>query len=204
MRRSWCLVIFVVSCGLTCASVLAQSKVLRYQHSDEYEVVLTRDGKSIDTMFAIGNVIFETDSGMIYCDSAIWAVGRNLVLRGQVVIDDASYHLVADSVRYEEGTRIATASGSYVEVLSRKDSVFAVGTHVVYHRASEQFRMEERPTVYLKYPDSAGMIEVVADRVDGLRGARLRHAAPIAPRAAQGAVVLGHRHVRQPLERATM
>ena len=141
-------------------------KVLRYQHSDEYEVVLSSDGKSIDTMFAIGNVIFETDSGTIYCDSAIWAVGRDLALRGKVVIDDASYHLVADSVRYDENTNVATARGSYVELFSRRDSVLAVGRHVVYHRAVKQFRMEDRPTVYLKYPDSAKMIEVVADRVD--------------------------------------
>lgn len=151
---------------LVSSALGADPKVLRYQHSDEYEVVLSHDGKTIDTMFAIGNVIFETDSGMIYCDSAIWAVGRDMALRGKVIIDDASYHLVADSVRYEEKTNIATARGSYVELLSRKDSVFAVGRHIVYHRATKQFRMEERPTVYLKYPDSAKMIEVIADVVD--------------------------------------
>ncbi|PWB75954.1 hypothetical protein C3F09_01455 [candidate division GN15 bacterium] len=143
-----------------------ETKVLRYQHSDEYEVVLAPDGKTIDTMFASGNVIFQTDSGTIYCDSAIWAVGRDLVLRGKVVIDDASYHLVADSVRYDEKTRVAVARGSYVEVLTRQDSIFAVGRHVQYERAPRKFRMEERPTVYLKYPDSAKMIEVTADRVD--------------------------------------
>ena len=151
---------------LASAAFGAELRVLKYQHSDEYEVVLSRDGKTIDTMFAIGNVIFETDSGMIYCDSAIWAVGRDMALRGKVVIDDASYHLVADSVRYDEKTNIATAQGSYVELLSRKDSVFAVGKHIVYHRATKQFRMEERPTVYLKYPDTAKMIEVIGDRVD--------------------------------------
>ena len=159
---------FVLSTIVTLVTTVhgANPKVLKYQHSDEYEVVLSPGGRTIDTMFAIGNVIFETDSGMIYCDSAIWAVGRNMLLRGKVVIDDASYHLVADSVRYDEKSDIATARGSYVELLSRKDSVFAVGKHIVYHRAAKQFRMEERPTVYLKYPDSAKMIEVLADRVD--------------------------------------
>ncbi len=157
----WALAILVAeACGA------AEPKVLRYQHSDEYEVVLAPGGKTIDTMFAIGNVIFETDSGTIYCDSAIWAVGRDLALRGRVIIDDASYHLVADSVRFEEKTNIATAQGSYVELLSHKDSVLAVGKHIIYYRNVKKFRMEERPTVYLKYPDSVKMIEVIADRVD--------------------------------------
>jgi len=167
MPDAWRLIVIVsVALYLAAPARPDEPKVLRYQHSDEYEVVLSPDGKTIDTMFAIGNVIFETDSGMIYCDSAIWAVGRDLALRGKVVIDDASYHLVADSVRYEEKTNVATARGSYVELFSRRDSVLAVGRHIVYHRAVKQFRMEDRPTVYLKYPDSAKMIEVIADRVD--------------------------------------
>lgn len=141
-------------------------QTLHYQHSDEYQAVLTKDGKSVDTMYAFGNVIFETDSGMVYCDTAVWALDRNLLLRGKVIIDEVNYRLAADSVFYDQKTTEATARGSYVELWSKPDSLFAVGTHAFYNRTTRYFRMENRPTLYLKYPDSAKMIEVIADQIE--------------------------------------
>ncbi|MEW5796746.1 MAG: LPS assembly protein LptD [Candidatus Zixiibacteriota bacterium] len=139
------------------------SKKLELLYADETEFIFS---KLQDTTFVTGSVVFETESGMIYCDSAMWAKGELAVLWGRVIIDDREYRLVADSVRYDLRTGQALARGSYVELWSRTDSLFAVGTHAFFDRGRSYFYMLERPTVYLNYPDSSRMIEVIADFVE--------------------------------------
>jgi len=135
---------------------------IEFHYADHLEVVPTKD-KQI--WYVVGSVVFETESGWIYCDSAIWTRGERVKLQGKVIIDDADYRLAADSVDYDLLTHQAVARGSYVELWSRKDSVFAVGRHAFYDRDHEYYYMEERPTLFLNYPDTANMIEVIADNV---------------------------------------
>lgn len=151
------------------APVLAQSggRRLQLQHADKLEVILSA---LQDTTFVVGSVIFETESGTIYCDSAIWMKEKRVKLKGRVILDDAEYHLAADSVDYDLVNNRAIASGDYVELWSRRDSLFAVGRYAFYDRANKVFAMRLRPTVYMKYPDSSKMIRVIGDsvRYDGL------------------------------------
>lgn len=138
-----------------------QSSRFFLQHADHLEIVFNPE-----THYVSGNVIFETGTGVIYCDSAVWRKGHSVKLRGNVIIDEQDYHLVADSVSYNLSTREALAQGSYVELWSLRDSLFATGRHAYFDREGDYYRMEERPTMLLNYPDSAAMIEVVADRID--------------------------------------
>jgi len=139
---------------------------LTIHHTDDFEIVFAKD-RGADTIFARGNVIFETRSGMIYCDSASWAMGSDVWLRGRVIIEDAEYRLAADdSVHYDLLARQAHAGGDYVELWSYGDSIMAVGTQAFFDRNRDYFYMLNRPTVYLKYPDSARMVEVVADVIE--------------------------------------
>jgi len=164
----WTLVALL--CVFLCASAQAQGKGrLNLHHADETEWLLTDSGSI--TVFA-GSVVFETETGLIYCDSAFWVPGNSAVLLGRVVVDDAEYRLTGDSVRYDMLSGQAVARGDYVELWSHRDSLFAVGTHAFYDRGREYFYMLERPTVYFNYPDSAAMIEVISDFVeyDALRG----------------------------------
>lgn len=139
-------------------------------HADNFEVVLSRFQ---DTTFAIGAVVLETESGRIYCDSAVWLKGLALMLRGNVIIDDLEYRLVADSVYYDLKANQARALGSRVELLSRADSLFAVGSHAFLDRDRDYFYMLERPTLFLNYPDTSAMIEVIADIVEYDAGRQL-------------------------------
>ncbi len=139
---------------------------LTIHHTDDFEIVFAED-RGADTIFARGNVIFETRSGMIYCDSAAWAMGSDVWLRGRVIIEDEEYRLAADdSVHYDLALRQAHAGGDYVELWSYTDSIMAVGTQAFFDRNRDYFYMLDRPTLYLNYPDSSKMVEVVADVIE--------------------------------------
>ncbi len=160
----------LVLCLLIAAasSTLAQENRLKIQHQDVFEVVFSKVPGQPDTSFAFGSVVLETASGiMIYCDTAIYAVGADARLKGRVVIDDITFRLAAeDSVFYDIKTERATAYGDYVELWSREDSLLAVGKHAFVDRKRDYFYMLDRPTVYMDYPDTANMTEVIGDIIE--------------------------------------
>ncbi len=133
------------------------------ERAEVLEVML--EGDSYVT-HAIGNVIFQTESGRIYCDSAVWRKRESVDLKGNVVVDDEDYQLAADSVFYDIATSVAVARGSNVELWSYKDSLYAAGLHAYFDNKRDFFYMEERPVLYLNYPDSARMVEVIADLIE--------------------------------------
>lgn len=160
-RLYFVLLLFI--CFLMGQLALAQGnrgQKLDLQHADQLLVILSDDR---DTTVAFGSVAFQTETGSIFADSAVWVKGRQVLLIGSVILEDTAYRLIADSVDYNLRNGVAIATGPYVELFSRIDSLFAVGTHAYYDREGRYFRMEKRPTLYLNYPDSAEMIEVIAD-----------------------------------------
>ncbi|MDH4032837.1 MAG: putative LPS assembly protein LptD, partial [candidate division Zixibacteria bacterium] len=66
---------------------------------------------------------------------------------------------------YDLVDSLAFAWGERVELWSFDDSVYAVGPYAVVDRRSDDFFMNQRPLLYLKYPDSSTMVEVLADSV---------------------------------------
>ncbi len=116
-----------------------------------------------DTTVVSGDVLFAISGGTIACDSAFWLRGERAILMGNVAIEDSLYRLLADSVDYNLLTGIADATGDPVELWSRSDSLYAIGPYVWYHRSAEQFYMDERPTLYIGYPDTTTMTEVIAN-----------------------------------------
>ncbi len=138
------------------------SKKLEWIYADKTEFSFS---DAQDTIFWSGNVIFETETGLIYCDSAIMAVDSTVILRGRVIVDEEEYHLAADSVQYDLNSGRSVAVGEYLELWSYADSLFAVGTHAFFDRDRNYFYMLRRPTVYLNYPDTSRMIEIIADHV---------------------------------------
>ena len=133
------------------------------ERANEFEVLL-EDDRYIT--HAIGDVIFRTETGRIYCDSAVWRRRESVDLKGNVVVDDEDYRLAADSVFYNIVTSEALARGSKVELWSYEDSLYAVGLHAYFDNERDFFYMEERPVLYLNYPDSARMVEVIADLIE--------------------------------------
>lgn len=131
-------------------------------HADASEIIFS---DIEDTTYAFDNVAFGFGDGVIYCDSAVYIENREARLWGNVIIDDPEYHIAADSIRYDMNSTLMYAMGDYVELWFKKDSIFAVGTWAVFHRETEFFKMTERPTLYFAYPDTARMIEVIADSV---------------------------------------
>ena len=131
-------------------------------HADEIEVALV-NGRYVT--YVVGNVAFQVKSALIYCDSAIWIKSKRVNLKGNVLVDDKEYKLRCDSAVYDIVTEEYLARGSFVELWSYDDSLYAVGTHAYLDRQHQSFEMEERPVVYLNYPDSGKMVEIIADIV---------------------------------------
>jgi len=148
---------------VTALKTKGQTRKVSLDHADWIEVVFNA---LEDTTYAFGHVIFSSEQGTIYCDSTIYVEDKSVFMRGNVIVDDPDNRVVADSVRYNLATDAFTARGDYVELYSRLDSLMAVGTHAFYNRSTRFFYMEDRPTVYFKYPDSAAMVEVTADYVE--------------------------------------
>ncbi|MFZ1684315.1 MAG: LPS assembly protein LptD [Candidatus Zixiibacteriota bacterium] len=170
MRKHGAWFLFLILFSPWATTARAQGKpdnTIILEHSDILEVVMAPNQ---DTTFVVGSVRFRTESGTIVCDSAIWLKGKRVKLKGRVVVDDNEYRLTADSADYNLLTGEALARGSYVELWSRPDSLFAVGKQAFYDRNHKFFYMEDRPTLYIRYPDTASMIEVVSDLLeyDGL------------------------------------
>jgi lipopolysaccharide assembly outer membrane protein LptD (OstA) len=153
--------------GVVCVvapHVLAQKRDgVVLEHTDQLEVFLVDEQY---VTYLVGNVILQTETGRITCDSAVWRKGESVNLKGSVLIDDAKYRLTADSVFYNVVTAEMVARGSNVELWSYRDSLFAAGVHAYFDDKKDFFYMEDRPVVYLKYPDSSRMVEVIADYVE--------------------------------------
>lgn len=153
----------VALCLALCTPGEAQQRTrIDLQHADLLEVALSASG---DTTYAIGAVVFQSEDGLIYCDSAVWLKGRMIKLIGGVNIEDPAYRLTGDTVTYDLQTGLVDSRGKYVELWSRDDSLLSVGTHARYQRVEKFFVVDKRSTLYLQYPDSANMIEVVADHM---------------------------------------
>ena len=133
------------------------------KHSDELEVVLV-NGRYLTHVK--GNVVFETETGTIKCDSATWDKGRTTKLNGNVRFRDKEFQIDADSIDYNLRNRQALARGEKVELWSFTDSIYAVGTHAFFDRDKDFLVMHQRPLLYLRYPDSANMIEILADTIE--------------------------------------
>ncbi len=139
----------------------AEDKPMRYE-SDAFEIIR---GAQKDTIYLTGNVTFYRDSGKLSADSALWVKGEAIILSGHVLIEDTTYQLTADRVRYDVPNQLAYAEGKEVKITSQKDSMMAVGTNAYYSRDSSIFRMSSRPTIFLHYQDSSKLVRVDADRV---------------------------------------
>lgn len=164
MRCKKVLLSTLIVCSLTANSSFAQDKrEIVLKHSDILEVVL-ENGRYITHV--LGNVVFETETGTIYCDSAVWDRGRTTRLLGNVRFRDKDFQIDADSIHYNLQNRQATALGNKVELWSFSDSIYAVGTHAYFDRQENFLKMYNRPVLYLQYPDTAKMIEVLADTIE--------------------------------------
>lgn len=152
---------------------------LDLRHADAIELIL---GSTQDTTMVKGSVVFATTSGLIECDSALWIKGIEARLIGSVRFDDGSYRIVADTVIYDLTSRELFASGTRVELWSRTDSLFAVGSNALIDRDAGTFVMTERPTVFIGYPDSTTMVEVTGETIHYTEGESRAEA--------QGAVVI--------------
>jgi len=158
------ILLFIIIVSLAGSTAIAQkSGEIFLKHSNELEVVL-ENGRYIT--YVIGDVLFETETGTIRCDSAIWDKGKTIRLRGNIFYEDEKFSVRADSLLYNLRDKTADAFGQRVELWSFEDSLLAVGTQAMLDRENDSMYMENRPTLYFNYPDTASMIEVTADRID--------------------------------------
>ena len=139
----------------------AQEKKKMLLDSEHLEVLLNPRQD-----IAWDNVVIRTETGIYYCDTAIWKRGVSVNMKGNVIIDEETYHIAADSVFYDIPLNEFTARGEKVELWSKEDSLYLVGRFAHYNRDTKYFYMEMRPTMFLNYPDTANMVEVRGDYLE--------------------------------------
>ncbi len=154
-------ILFILITFLSCSLLAKES--LQLEHSDQFEIQYDNDKY---VTYVVGNVHFLTETGDIYCDSARWVKGEDVQLNGSVVVDDEKYFMKADSVFYDMGKEEYLALGENVELWSYKDSVFATGNHAYFDEGGNFFQMENRPLMYLNYPDTTKMFEIIGDEIN--------------------------------------
>lgn len=154
----------ILICLLIASGASAQTnRWIEILNSDRWSIAI---GESEDTTHLWGNVILQTETSTVYCDSAIWAAKTGVKLYRNVIVDDKEFRLAADdSVSYQLKSKQMEAHGSYVELWSIPDSLFMVGRQAFYDRTNEYAYMEQRPTIMLNYPDTANIVEITANSV---------------------------------------
>jgi len=174
-------------------SLFAQEKKQKeiFLDSDHLEIIL-KPRQDI----AWGNVVFRTEDGVYYCDSAIWLRGQSINMKGNVVIDEKTYHITADSVFYDIPQNEFIARGKRVELWSKEDSLFIIGRFAHYNRDTRFFYMEQRPTLFLNYPDTTNMVEV--------RGDYIEYDTPMERAEAEGRVIITSKDISTLSECAVM
>ncbi len=131
---------------------------------ESYRTYEFMKGAESDTILVTGG-IFRLGATSLLADSTFWLRGKSIILIGNVYVWDTLYAIYGDRVVYGLNNKSAVVTGDSVTISSEKDSILAVGTNAYYSRDSAIFRMHDRPTVYLNYPDSSSQIQVDADRI---------------------------------------
>ncbi len=131
---------------------------------ESYRTYEFMKGTETDTILVTGG-IFRLGATSLLADSTFWLKGKSIILIGSVNVWDTLYAIYGSRVVYDLKNKIADVSGDSVTISSEKDSILAVGTNAYYSRDSSIFRMHDRPTVFLNYPDSSNQIQVDADRI---------------------------------------
>ena len=139
----------------------ADERPLYLDQADSYEFIR---GLDRDTIFIAG-AVFRMDSGNLRADTAVWIKGQDILLIGNVFVEDSLYKLSADRVIYDINTNSADASGDTVIIISEVDSVMARGKKAYYSRDSSIFRMWDRPSVFLNFQDTSKQTRVDGDRI---------------------------------------
>lgn len=152
--------LLVIAIGLGVYAYSADEPII-LEESSFFDII--RGGER-DTI-VIGSALMSQAGGTLKADTAIWIKGERIILKQNVVVNDSLYRLSADRVDYLINSRQAYAVGRQVEILSESDSVKMVGTDAYLNRDSSLFRMKNRPTMYLNYPDSSSLIVVTADLI---------------------------------------
>ena len=148
----------VVLAGLARVSA-EERRQLEMPYADHLEVVVS-EGR--ETWYVWGSVVFQTEAGWIYCDSAVWHRGETIRAQGSVIIDDEEYHLAADSVDYslvtEEANIVYAPIGPYkaglirrFDAASAEDRAAAKSVGHGYDRSNVCLRVTQggRETAYL-------------------------------------------------------
>ena len=135
---------------------------LKLLHSDTYEYIR---GLLRDTIFITGSVAFEHGATALQADTAIWIKGQSIILHDHVYVEDSLYMLSADWLEYNINPAIARAYGDTVILISKADSLMAVGDNAYFCRDSSIFRMHHSPMIYLNYQDTGRITQINADSI---------------------------------------
>jgi lipopolysaccharide assembly outer membrane protein LptD (OstA) len=148
---------------LTVVALAQQLNRIQLEHSNQMEII--QEGDKLVT-YVVGDVVFQTETGTILCDTAIWRRGENVHLKGRVRIDDRDFKLLADSVLYDINTEVAISRGDTVEVWSYTDSMYAVGPYAYFDNERQYTFMDQRPLVILNHEDTLNEVRIRGDTVE--------------------------------------
>ncbi len=122
-------------------------------------------GHDKDTIFVKDSVVCTYGVWTFSSDTVMFIKDEAIRLKGHALAQDTANQIDADIIDYDIAKRTVTANGKKVTIISRIDSLKAIGNNAWFSRDSSIFRMFNRPILYVNFEDTARMIQIVADRI---------------------------------------
>lgn len=147
-------------------SIVAESvenrRTLVLENFDQLNRKMTDSGS---VWYGYGNIRLRLDSTHISSDSVIWFRETNIIhFYGNVEACDSVQNIQAEQLSYYHRDSVLVARENVV-LIQNRDSVKAVSDYAEYDRARDIISLDDSPRLYLNYPDSANMIEILGDYI---------------------------------------
>ncbi len=161
-RRLFVWALCLTVCMILSSAASAQDERLRLKAYGSYEYIR---GYDKDTIYVKDSVVCTYGVWTFASDTVMFIKNEAVLLKGHAFAEDTANQINADIIKYDINRRTVTATGEKVVIISRIDSLKAVGHNAWFSRDSSLFRMSMRPTMYVNYEDTARMIQIMADRL---------------------------------------
>jgi len=130
---------------------------------DNFDSLNRRMTDSGSVWYGYGNIRLRVDSTRIKSDSMIWYRDYNIIhFFGRAEAYDSIQHIAAEQLSYyhRDSTIIARRN---VVLIHSADSVKAESNFAKFDRRGNIIFLEDNPRLFLNYPDSANMVEILAN-----------------------------------------
>jgi len=159
----WLTPLIFILLGVSMCLAQEESRRLELIRADSTRLVTTDEG--IDS-YSYGDVLFAMGDDRLYCERAAWQRSKGrIVAWGGVRLVRPGRLLLADSLEYTRGNRLALALGN-VLLIDSVERVRIEGQRMTYDRRTNFACADSFPRMMLDFDDSASSTEIIGDFLD--------------------------------------